>query len=51
MNAIVGSTSIFARTTTWPRSNGPAFAGLTIDNPYGAPAYGPVIYTLPPLTV
>src|SRR6202035_3860947 len=31
--AVVGSTSIFARTITFPRSNGPALAGLTIDSP------------------
>ena len=36
--AVVGSTSIFARTITFPRSNGPAFAGFTIDRPYGAPS-------------
>ena len=44
--AVCGSTSIFARTTTglpsW-RSNGPAFAGLTIERPNGAPWYGPVM--------
>ena len=41
--AVAGSTSIFARTTTqshavfFSRSNGPAFAGFTIDSPNGAP--------------
>ncbi len=35
--AFSGSTSIFALTITFPRSKGPAFAGLTIDSPYGAP--------------
>ena len=55
VNAAVSElTSIFARTTTGRpscRSNGPAFAGLTIDKPNGAPSYGPVIYTLPPVTL
>ena len=50
--AVLGLTSIFARTTTqshagsWlgldvscSRSNGPAFTGLTIDRPNGAPWY------------
>ncbi len=41
--AVIGFTSIFARTTTLPRSNGPAFAGFTIDRPNGAPLYGPVM--------
>src|SRR3984957_5606552 len=41
--AVSGSTSIFARTITFPRSNGPAFAGFTIDRPNGAPLYGPVM--------
>ena len=37
-NAVVClSTLIAARTTTVPRSNGPAIAGTTIDNPNGAP--------------
>ena len=36
--AVVGLTSIFARTMTFPRLNGPATAGLTIDSPYGAPS-------------
>ncbi len=35
--AVARSTSIAARTTTSPRSNGPAFAGTTIERPYGAP--------------
>jgi len=35
--AVRGSTSIFARTITSPRSNGPATAGLTMLNPNGAP--------------
>src|ERR1700683_1484703 len=52
--AVSGLISIFARTTTgWPscRGNGPAFAGVTIDRPNGAPSYGSVRYTLPPVTV
>ena len=51
---VTGFTSILARTTTGLPScntNGPAFAGFTIDSPNGAPSYGPVIYTLPPVTV
>ena len=43
--AVSGFTSIFALTTTGRpscRSNGPAFAGFTIDRPNGAPLYGPV---------
>jgi hypothetical protein len=40
---VIGSTSIFARTITFPRLNGPAFAGFTIDNPNGAPLHGPVM--------
>jgi hypothetical protein len=52
VNAAVSSfTSIFARTMTFPRLNGPATAGFTIDSPNGAPLYGPVMYTLPPFTV
>ena len=47
--AVMGLTSIFARTTTGrpsSRSNGPAFAGFTIDSPNGAPSIGPVRYDL-----
>ena len=53
--AVCGSTSIFARTTTGglpAASNGPAFAGFTIDRPNGAPRHAcSVRYTLPPVTV
>src|SRR5829696_3679124 len=38
---------IAARTTTVPRSNGPATARVTTDRPNGAPLKGPVKYTLP----
>ena len=46
--AVIGSTSIFARRriargVACSRSNGPAFAGFTIDRPNGAPLYGPVM--------
>ncbi len=48
VNAVVyGSTLIIARTTTFPRLNGPAWVGTTIDRPNGAPLYGPVRYTCP----
>src|ERR1022692_109174 len=50
-SAVNGSTSIFALTTTLPRLNGPATAGVTIDNPYGAPSYGPVRNTSLPVTL
>ena len=46
----VGFTSIRALTTTKPRLNGPATAGVTIDNPNGAPSCGPVKYTLPSIS-
>ena len=36
-----------ARTTTVPRSNGPAIAGVTITKLNGAPSYGPAKYALP----
>ncbi len=39
-----------ARTTTRPRLNGPAIAGVTILNPNGAPPYGPVRYTVPSIS-
>src|SRR5271166_1232351 len=45
--AVLGFTLIVERTTTLPRSNGPAFAGTTIERPNGAPLYGPVRYTGP----
>ena len=35
--AVIGSTSIFARTTCVCNVNGPTCNGTTIDNPYGAP--------------
>src|SRR5450759_3996152 len=35
------------RTTTVPKSNGPATAGIATDNPNGAPRYGPVRNTGP----
>jgi hypothetical protein len=35
------SMKIAERTTTLPRSNGPATAGTTIESPNGAPLYGP----------
>ena len=41
-SAVCGSTSIFERTTTLPRLNGPATAGVTTSRPNGAPSYGPV---------
>src|SRR5450759_5360463 len=50
---VIGSTSIFALTSTQShgvpcsRSYGPAFAGLTIDRPKGAPPYGCLLYTSP----
>ncbi len=47
----VGVDTIFTLTTTVPRSNGPAFTGLTIERPNGPPLYGPVRYTFPPVTV
>src|ERR1700684_3527207 len=37
--------------TTVPKSNGPATVGITTDRPNGAPAYGPVMNTLPPVSV
>src|ERR1700754_2742030 len=43
--ASTGSMVSAARTTTVPRSNGPACAGTTIDSEYGAPLYGPARYT------
>ena len=48
--AVFGSTNNAARTTTLPRSNGPATAGTTIERPNGPPLYGPVKYTLAPCT-
>src|SRR5207302_6054775 len=45
--AVVGSTYRAWRTTTVPRSYGPASAGTTTASPYGAPLYGPVRYALP----
>src|SRR4051794_9328571 len=45
--ASFGSTRMAARTTTSPRSNGPATARTAIDRPKGAPLYGPVRYTGP----
>ncbi len=47
--AVSGLTLIAERTTTVPLPvvpasvYGPAFAGTTIDRPYGAPLYGPVM--------
>ena len=35
-DALFGSTLIAERTITFPRSNGPATAGATIERPYGA---------------
>ena len=35
--AVCGSTLICESTTTFPRLNGPATAGVTIDRPNGAP--------------
>src|ERR1019366_3849262 len=45
--AVFGLMAIVARTTTFPRLNGPATAGVTMDSPNGAPLYGPVRYTRP----
>src|ERR1700761_815406 len=39
--AVAGLTFKAARTTTVPRSNGPATAGVMTANPRGAPLYGP----------
>ena len=36
--AVWGSTLMLERTTTLPRLNGPATAGVTIDRPNGAPS-------------
>ncbi len=53
---VSGFTLIAERFTTVPfpvvpaSVYGPAFAGTTIESPYGAPLYGPVMYTFPPLT-
>src|SRR5690242_8496591 len=49
-SAVVGSTWIAALTTTVPRLYGPVTAGTTTDKPNGSPPYGPVRYTLPPVT-
>src|SRR5665213_1203897 len=45
--AVCGSMAMLARTTTFPKWNGPAFAGTTIERPNGWPLYGPVRYTRP----
>src|SRR5579862_5728523 len=45
--AVVGSTYSAWRTTTVPRSSGPASTGTTTASPYGAPLYGPVRYASP----
>src|ERR671915_1747796 len=47
MCASTGSTKIACRTTTIPRSNGPATARTAVDSPNGAPLYGPVSDTEP----
>ena len=53
---VSGLTLIAERFTTVPLPvvpasvYGPAFAGTTIDRPYGAPLYGPVMNTFPPVT-
>ena len=39
--AVAGLTAIAARTTTFPRLNGPATAGTTMTSPNGRPLYGP----------
>ena len=38
---VVGSIFSAERTTTLPRSNGPAWAGTSNTRLYGAPLYGP----------
>src|ERR1700760_474145 len=45
--AVAGLTLSAARTTTVPRSNGPATAGVTTASESGAPLYGPERYTTP----
>ncbi len=40
--AVYGLISILARVMIVPRLNGPAITCVTIDNPNGAPLYGPV---------
>src|SRR5271165_306316 len=44
---VLGSMRIAERTTSSPRSNGPALSGTTTDRPKGAPLYAPVRYTGP----
>src|SRR6476646_5807715 len=46
--AVSGSTLSATRTTTVPRSNGPATAGVIVTSESGAPLYGPARYALPP---
>src|SRR5918992_587366 len=45
--ASTGSTWMACRTTTIPRSNGPAITRTAVDSPNGAPLYGPVSDTEP----
>src|SRR5918999_2500811 len=47
MWASTGSTCIACRTTTMPRSNGPAITRTAVESPNGAPLYGPVKDTDP----
>ena len=49
-DAFSGLMNSFERTVTVPRLNGPATAGETISKPNGAPPYGPVMNTFPPLS-
>src|ERR1700733_5735713 len=44
---VLGLIDKAARTTTLPKSNGPASAGVTITKLNGAPSYGPAKYTWP----
>src|SRR6201996_6674835 len=45
--AVSGLTLSATRTTTVPRSNGPATAGVTMSIDSGAPLYGPDRYAFP----
>jgi len=45
--AVLLSRKTAARTTTLPRSNGPATAGVMKTSDNGAPLYGPARYALP----
>src|SRR5262245_14287751 len=47
--AVSRSTDRATLSTTEPRSNGPAVAGVTTARDRGAPAYGPARKTLPPI--